>query len=368
MKVYLPVNYEIRWTTVRPGLAWAAAYAYPKHTRVLAYWYDAVNEFGYWYEYRAKNAVAAGGSSPDIDTTNWEWIEGDYSTDNPWWLYTQTYSLGDQVNYDYEGNKLYYSYESLIADNTGNDPFLDDGTHWLKLGPANAAAMFDPSNNSKTIAHASPLYIDNAGVERNGVAFRAYVTGRAKALVLLGLKNITEVTVIQRLANEVGVKTQVFNLGTDYDNESVVFLCETAASSPEYNIDVYLKQPSATALAEISNLLLSDNIITLGNTQWGVEPNFISYSTFDTNEWGSTTFVPRVSQRETRATIEFETDTFDTVYSVCDNLSRGLAFFDFNNDEETDFDALRVYGALTSFSASLDSEWSTVGLTVRGYV
>jgi hypothetical protein len=367
MKVYLPVNYEIRWTTVRPGIGWlSGGYSYPKHARVMDS--HTGNGITVWYEYVANKTIASSTVSPTSDTDNWDAVTTNPILENPWWLFTETYAKGDQVNYDHLGSKLYYSYESLIADNAGNNPHLDDGTRWLNLGPANAAAMFDERNNTKTIAHTNPLYLDSAGVQRSGVSFRIYVTGKAVALMLLGLKNITEVTIVQRLANNTTAKTQVFNLGTDYDNESVLFLFDKTTATPEYNIDVYLKQPSATALAEIGNLLLSDNIITLGNTQWGAEPNFISYSTFDTNEWGSTTFVPRVSQRETRATIEFETDDFDTVYSVCDNLSRGLAFFDFNNDEETNFDALRVYGALTSFSANLDSEWSTVGLTVRGYV
>jgi hypothetical protein len=354
MRVYVPKNYDVKSATISPGYLWDNTSTYPKHSRVLYYWASHSAHS----EYVALQAVPANQVPPEVAVggSNSYWKREAVST--PWWNGLVTYSKGAVVNYDHFGDKIYYTYESLVDSNLNKVPWTDDGTNWLSLGPANASAMFDPSNNSRTVAQANAKYVGFNGTEYDGLAFKLSTTDPVSHIAILGMRYVTEVSI--RGPEAVAPPVTVTGLG----GKQTVIIALPYSISGDNVVEVHLKAAFGFNV-EVSNLIVSGQSIELGLTTWGAEPNFIDYSTFDANEFGTVTFVPRTTQRENNYTIEVDTDGFDDFYNHCNNLVKMLAVYDGNNTG-SDFDSLRIYGKLISIRPGLSFGQTLVDMRVLG--
>lgn len=72
-------------------------------------------------------------------------VETDYSE----WVISTAYVVGNNVMVSTVEPNVHKNYECLV-DSTGVEPWNDDGTNWLDLGPTNRWAMFDQSSTTQT--------------------------------------------------------------------------------------------------------------------------------------------------------------------------------------------------------------------------
>lgn len=286
------------------------------------------------------------------------------------WSNATTYAASDQVKYQVSGDLITREYESLKATNLNHAPAVGGTEWWADLGPQNRDKMFDGLNNSRTVA--------DTGDDR--ISVKITPSHLARSVALLGLRNATSVTIKQFASPEdtEPLTAQTFNLL--HSNLPVGWYTWLFGSYP-YTYRRSLIVPLAGlyfqpcvqidiigGTAECGQCFFAMPY-DLGCTADGASPSLLSYSTFQPDEYGHIQYVPRQNTRELNFTLWTQTDRFNNIFSLLETLESELVLIDANHHtapDETDFDALRVYGKITSLRPGLAYAMTPIDIRIQG--
>lgn len=292
----------------------------------------------------------------------------------PAWATGTTYAKSSdttpvKVAYQEEGSTIVREYESLQNANTGHPP-ADGGTEWwLDLGPCNRDEMLDGRNNTRTVS--------DTGDDR--IQVRLTPPRRAQYLALLGLSCV-RVEVRQYATPALGavISTQTFDMqqsmsdvgwwswlfGAYYGRRSLIVELPGMLWQPCVQADIII----TAGTAECGQCFFCEPF-DIGCTADGASPSLLSYSTFQADEFGVVKYVPRQNTRELNLTVWSPTDDFDRTYGLFERYESELILLDANHQtdpDQTDLDALRVYGKLTSVRPGLAYDRTPIELRIQG--
>lgn len=223
--------------------------------------------------------------------------------DGPTYSVAATYALAAIVIEDH------LSYESLIADNTGNA--LTDAAKWLALGATNRWRMFDQSIGTLTTkVTAIDVTID--------------ASGRVDGLAMFGLDAET-VQVVMTSAT-LGVQyNQTHSLrsesGVDswfeYFTEEIIYSTELVLTDLPLNSDVTVQAviSSAAGPVEVGTMIIGQTR-DLGVSVYGARGGIIDYSRKTTDTFGNTTLVERTFAKRVSFRVAVESGAADAVHSL----------------------------------------------------
>ena len=110
---------------------------------------------------------------------------------------------------------------------------------------------------------------------------------------------------------------------------------------------------------------------SLGDSEWGVETSYLSFSRRERDEtFGTVTFMKRGAAKTARATGYLDTSivTGDAVQRALIAADGVPSLFDFNNSD-SDYSRLRVFGFVTQFRSIIQAaSWESVTLDIEGLV
>lgn len=300
-----------------------------------------------------------------------------------WKNLSGTVSVGDLVKVSYETNGTTPRfpaevYKAAVDDATEYPP--SDPTKWVLLGAVNQHKLFDGRNNSRTVADSE-----------NNLEFKIRPLGRIKFVYFVGLRNVRKIEfliIYTRMGRAysysyssdllisytpTGWYSWLYNIGgidSSYRRSAGFYVVPPGETVPPYRPELRITLYSTDEPAECGQVIAGTGF-WLGDTQWGAEPELKDYSTYEADEWGNKTFVPRQTIRNVRGTLWVPTNDYDRVYQIFESRMNSLALYDFNNGDDISspevLDALRVYGKLTSMSGGLAYNVTPVNLQIEGY-
>lgn len=165
---------------------------------------------------------------------------------------------------------------------------------------------------------------------------------------------------------------------------------DSRAPLPDAHVFTITSQPAGTALSvrfllyglpatesEPNRLPASCAIVgaglaqSLGDSEWGVETSYLSFSRRERDEtFGTVTFMKRGAAKTARATGYLDTSivTGDAVQRALIAADGVPSLFDFNN-RDSDYSRLRIFGFVTQFRSIIQAaSWESVTLDIEGLV
>jgi hypothetical protein len=283
------------------------------------------------------------------------------------WAPDTAYATGDEVKYTVGRPLPHREYRARIDHTSSSDvpPKEGGNAEWIDIGATNQHRMFDGLNNSATVSDAGD----------GSIVVRIDLSARRQVLSLMGLKNVSEVTIEQEVdgvaeysesidlayhrrgpgwwtwlfgrADMAFVKSVTYRLKGNYRTQSLIITMTPAAGA-----------------AECSQCMVSSEI-DLGCTLEGASPRIKKWSTFRANETGEYTFVPRKGTRTGTYTLLMDTSYVDIVYGIMEDIEEKLVILDANN-ENTSLDSIRAYGSIVDFAPSLTYNKTRVDIKIEG--
>ena len=280
------------------------------------------------------------------------------------WSAATTYALGATVKLTAGQALPHHEFESLQADNINHQPAIGGNDWWLDLGATNQHKMFDLRNGSRSVATA----VDGS------IRVVIQPPARTAVLALLGIKGAKQAVITQRYGGAVKSSETVNLLTTDSPTGlwTYFFGEYRVTTSTVRELPGLWYQPEITieliaeggAPVECGECFLGQ-AFDIGDTEWGAQPGLLDYSTFEKDEFGETFFVPRLNVREGTYTIWAETAQFDRIFSLFETCINKLVLIDGNN-VSTRYDALRVFGKITSVRAGLAYGQTPIDIQIEG--
>jgi hypothetical protein len=279
---------------------------------------------------------------------------------NPAYDSGTTYAIGAVVWY--ETNGLIHEYESVSADNLGNEP--TDTTHWLDLGVVNQHRMFDYGASTVT-EHSSNIVVEMTP------------QARFDRVAVAGISGVSNVSVKYELGDTVLVShsssTKDTGLGTvsasfyewffgDKDRyvSKAGFDMNTVNTTGKITVTL-TKNPTADVASCASVVVGRSRII--GATLDGVSVSREDYSTVETDVFGKTRFVKRQSAKRVSCNIILDSANVDSVNNALADIGGEPALFDMN-EPDTDYSSLLLLGFYEDFSINLTFNKSHCTLSV----
>lgn len=235
-------------------------------------------------------------------------------------------------------------YQSLVNSNTGNTPDTSP-TFWVLVGPDNTHAMFDFQVSTATVS-ATPLTV-------------VLDTGLANSLALFGLVG-SQVTVnVTDGAAGPNVYSRTSSLdGTfifdwyQYFFEPYVQIEELVLTDlPPYadaRLTVSLTGPSTVQIGQ----LVFGTQYELGDAEYGASVGIVDYSTKDTDEFGTTTFVERAFSKRMTARLMLDTAQISRVQQVLARVRAKPSVWVGVPGDST-YNPLTVYGFYRDFNVEV---------------
>lgn len=277
-----------------------------------------------------------------------------------------SYDEGDVV---WEDLKLYESATAANTDQPSVGAVADTPT-WIELGYVNPWRMFDSYVGTDELAiteKASPLEVE---ITTDQVSHVGLFNVNADTLLIeiLDSEDDTQWYKTYSLIDD------ALAIGDWYDyfyipyppigRDLIVELGWVTSSSSSEKIKITL---TSGGTVSCSNCFVGFGIEP-GNTQW--EPDIKAYSTGSTNTdtFGRTSFVKGSTYKVINAIVRPPTGSENYVLRQITDMQDIPIVFDLNNDG-TDYDLLRIYGAITSVSQVLTGpNNTTIDIEITGIV
>lgn len=213
---------------------------------------------------------------------------------------------------------------------------------WQDIGPSNKYAMFDAQVSTQTVS-SSPLTV-------------VLETGMINSMALVGLSGLSVSVVATTGSLETYNKT--FSLDTaiitdwyQYYYEDSTFVSEIAINGiPPYSqteVTITVTGPSQVA---IGNIAFGTSYF-LGDTEYGATAGITDYSTKETDEFGTTTFVRRDFAKRMSSKLMLDNVQLRKVQNILADL-RATPCVWTGTDDET-YTPLIVYGFYREFSLEI---------------
>lgn len=209
-------------------------------------------------------------------------------TDNPEWDPSTSYPIGAAVMVSVVEPDIHKNYESLVGANLGNQPWTDDGTNWLELGPTNAWAMFDNGTSTQTTNPESIVVEVTAGEIINTVALLNISGQSVQIEVTDPIEGLVYDETIQ-LVSDSGINDWYAYYFTPIDRRTNLVDLNLPAYSAA-TIRVTLLEPGGTAAIGV---LAFGTAITLGETDYGSSVGILQFGRKEIDEFGNFQIVDR---------------------------------------------------------------------------
>lgn len=107
---------------------------------------------------------------------------------------------------------------------------------------------------------------------------------------------------------------------------------------------------------------------SLGEAQWGVQPDFLDYSIKDENEFGQTYLNQGAWAKNQEVDVNLQLATLDAVFDDLVNVRGSLVYIDANG-EDTDFESLRMFGFIEDWSIKISNPAiAKLSLSIQGVI
>lgn len=189
------------------------------------------------------------------------------------------YGLNTRVVYQH------YIYQSIKTPNSWHPPDISSD-YWVKIGPTNAWAMFDPLGSAPTVA-------------MNNITVECYM-GNANSLGFYGLEGDTLTMTVRDTVGGNVVYTETVSLdGTLIEDWGQYFFEERVQLAEVVRTPLPLYATSSVTLTiegagQVKcGVFFSGSAYHLGDTGYGATAGIVDYSRKDTDAFGETTFTKR---------------------------------------------------------------------------
>jgi hypothetical protein len=213
---------------------------------------------------------------------------------------------------------------------------------WQVVRPANKYAMFDDQISTQTF-----------GIDSMEIVLE---TGSINSLALVGLQgselNITIENGTTEIFNEtISLDATVITDWYQYYYEEYVQASEIVLTDlPSYSQTTVTITLTGSGTVAIGGTLFGSSYF-LGDTEYGATAGIVDYSTKDTDEFGTTTFVKRDFAKRMSARLMLDNVQLRKVQSLLSNL-RATPCVWIGTDDET-YSPLVVYGFYREFSLEI---------------
>jgi len=289
----------------------------------------------------------------------------------PVWISGATYNPGDSARLDGDVNRIYTYVGAAPAVSTmsPDENVLEAEPVWADSGPTNVWGAFDEQVNTKTrvINMVAPSVLTlklTPGICNTVVLFGL---NGANSVRLQMKENSSSVDYIydQTLVQDATIITNWY----DYFFEPFVPKSDAIFTNlpPFYSGEITITITGAQGSYVECGVIVIGNIYDLGATQWGISVNNIDYSTKDTDEFGTTTFVRRNNSKRLNANLIFENALLTKVHYVLSELTATPCAW-IGTDSET-LSLFNNYGYCKDFS--IDSRhplYSYCTLEIEGLI
>ena len=278
-----------------------------------------------------------------------------------------TYAIEDIV---WKGIKIY---ESAAATNT-DDPdvgVIADPPTWIDRGYVNPWRMFDTYVGTDHLAiteAVSPLEVtlSTDQIEHVGLF---NVDADTLTIEILDSVNVSQWSVTYNLLDNalaIGDWYEYFYAPYPPVGRDIVLALEYMTSSDlSEKVKITLSKDSGTVSCSNCFVGYADEP---GKTQWDADVKAYNTGDTSTDEWGRTSFSNGKNYKIISAVVRPPVGSENYVLRMLANLQNKPVVYDFNNDG-TEYDLLRVYGAVTSISQILKGlNNSTIDVEIRGIV
>ena len=257
------------------------------------------------------------------------------------WSSAITYTQGQQARF---GDSIY---ESLQNANTNRQPDLaENSTWWLRIGPTNRWAMFDNTNSTKTTA-TSPLVVT--------VQFTNQIIN---SLAFFGLSGNSLRVQVQ----DTSTSTTVFDSTFDLDNTIILDWYMYFFEPYDFREDLVALNipPYANTIVTITlegsgsvsaGTMVAGNLISIGQTQYGVNVGIRDFSIKETDNFGNTNFVRRAFSKRMTAPVYVDNKDLRYVNKVLTDLRAVPAVW--IGSEESTFEPTVLYGFYRDFTTDI---------------
>lgn len=234
--------------------------------------------------------------------------------DNLEWVISTAYTAGDKVMVSTVEPDIHRNFEAKI-NNTGNEPWLDDGTNWIDLGATNRWKMFDEGNSTQT-ENANSIEVEiTPGQVVNSVAL-LNVSASTVQVIVTDPTDGEVYNTTKSLISDSGINDWYAYFFTEIERlEAVVFL-----DLPAYldaTIKVILSESSATVKAGVLVIGSQKQIgLTLNGTSFGIK----DFSTKEQDTFGNFVIVERGFSDRVNYVVRLQTSRVDAVKKLLVDL------------------------------------------------
>jgi hypothetical protein len=217
-------------------------------------------------------------------------------------------------------------YASLQAGNTGHAPATSP-TWWLDTGPDNPYAMLDQQVSTPSIgASGTEQFALRLPSNVDAVAVLDTVSTSVRAAISTGYSGFSSQT----------------RTGA---SEEAIFSGFTAGNTVSVQLN------NSGLLANAGEVIVGTSS-SVGDTHYGVGVSMLDYSKKTTDEFGTTTFVPRGFSKRVSATVEVDKADFNTTLALLISLRATPAVWLLSDD--TEWGGANVYGFLRDLKSVIE--------------
>ena len=281
--------------------------------------------------------------------------------DEPLWDSATTYAKGDVV-------RIGYSLFTSIADNnSGNNPEkTSSGTYarWAKSGVTNRGALFDNYLYTQSVAEEqTPLSVTVPWVRSTGFAL----------FNITGAVNLT--MEVRNSADEI-VASKKYNLLYGVDNwyDYFAYNFSFIRDLTDFDFGGFMNGKATFTLRgsqpAAGHLVIGD-LHEPGATLYGATAELINYSNIETNEFGVTDIVERVSAKRYDCQLYLHPRRADSIFDLFDQLRAKPCVWigDNRTSDEGGHASLTVFGLYKSASLTFDGPNECVyDMEITGFV
>ena len=243
--------------------------------------------------------------------------------------------------------QIHRQYESQAGPNINHPPALDDGSHWLDVGPTNKWAMFDALRNTRTW-QASPLTVVlTPGQGVNSLFLGNLVADAVTVTVTSGATTVYTSTV--DLSTRVVANWYDWFFAPFTTKPSVLLL-----DLPPFSGGVITVTITRVAGDVGCGILAIGNSVYLGQTEHGATARSKNFSKVDRSFDGTATLIPRRNVPTSTQTIWFKKTRTKALMDLFNLLNAVPAVWSgLDEDDQGYFEALLIFGICTDSSLNL---------------
>lgn len=279
------------------------------------------------------------------------------------WVASTTYATGNQVIVSHTADGAqevtpHEIYQSLADGNTGLYP-PDNPMKWMDMGSTNRWKMFDGFVNTQTLSAADKLISVQIDASRADMLAIFNITAAQVVSKVIYAGQIMTQQTISLTLNQSASWSDYFYQTLQYQSRAIIIPFATYGMGTIVQLDI-----SGTGCGAV----VMGRGAYLGDALYTPKITILDYSKKDTDTFGRTYLKQGDFASRIEADLQIATPQITTVFESLAKVRGSAAVWNFNN-EDTDMDALIVYGFFRDFDIIMqNSAYSQCSLTVEGLI